>query len=132
MKTYKIKMEDKAALLNRLDAAEVDTDSYKIVDNKLEGYFEFTLMTPEDIEKTKIILRQSPKIDKITEILRRLVREELQSDNLKMDQIYYYKGDKLKYLKFEKGYYYFNTFKNGNIDDVTRLEKKDLVNLSLK
>ena len=77
MKTYKIKMEDKAALLNRLDAAEVDTDSYKIVDNKLEGYFEFTLMTPEDIEKTKIILRQSPKIDKVTEMLRRLVREEL-------------------------------------------------------
>ena len=77
MKTYKIKMEDKAALLNRLDAAEVDTDSYKIVDYKLEGYFEFTLMTPEDIEKTKIILRQSPKIDKVTEILRRLIREEL-------------------------------------------------------
>ena len=77
MKTYKIKMEDKAALLNRLDAAEVDTDSYKIIDNKLEGYFEFTFINPEDIEKTKIILRQSPKINKVTEMLRRLVREEL-------------------------------------------------------
>ena len=76
-KTYKIKMEDKAALLNRLEKAEVDTDSYKIVDNKLEGYFEFTLISPEDIDKTKTILRQSPKINKVTEMLRKLIREEL-------------------------------------------------------
>jgi hypothetical protein len=77
MKTYKIKLEDKAAFLNRLEKAEVNVGSYEIVDNKLEGYFEITFTTPEDEEKAKTILRQSPKINKVTEMLRKLVREEL-------------------------------------------------------
>ena len=77
MKTYKIKLEDKAAFLNRLEKAEVNVGSYEIVDNKLEGYFEITFTTPEDEEKAKIILQQSPKINKVTEMIRRLVREEL-------------------------------------------------------
>ena len=76
-KTYKIKLEDKAALLNRLEKAEVNTDSYDIVDNKLEGYFEITFSTPPDEEKAKIILHQSPKINKISEVIRKMVREEL-------------------------------------------------------
>jgi hypothetical protein len=45
MSTYKIKMEDKAALLNRLEKAEVNTDSYNIIDNKMKGYFEI-IFTP--------------------------------------------------------------------------------------
>ena len=77
MKTYKIKLEDKAAFLNRLEKAEVNVGSYEIVDNKLEGYFEITFTTPEDEEKAKTILRQSPKINKVTEMIRRMVREEL-------------------------------------------------------
>lgn len=38
MKTYKVKLEDKAALLNRLEKAGVAVDSQAIKDNKLEGY----------------------------------------------------------------------------------------------
>jgi hypothetical protein len=77
MSTYKIKMEDKAALLNRLEKAEVDTDSYNITDNKMKGYFEIVFTNPQDEEKAKTILRQSPKINKVAEAIRKLVREEL-------------------------------------------------------
>ena len=77
MKTYKVKLEDKAALLNRLEKAGVHVDSQSIKDNKLEDYFEITFSNDEDIEVMKIILRQSPKIDILKEFLRKLVREEL-------------------------------------------------------
>jgi hypothetical protein len=70
-------MEDKAALLNRLEKAEVNTDSYNIIDNKMKGYFEIIFTNPQDEEKAKTILRQSPKINKVAEAIRKLVREEL-------------------------------------------------------
>ena len=77
MKTYKIKLEDKAAFLNRLEKVGVEVDSYEIVDNKLEGYFEFTTTDPVTDNIVKTILKQSPKIDQIKEIIRKIVREEL-------------------------------------------------------
>jgi cell division protein FtsX len=76
-KTYKIKLEDKAALLNRLEKAQVDVSNYEITDNKLEGYFLLTLKDPVDINKFQTILKQSPNIDRIRETLRRLVQREL-------------------------------------------------------
>ena len=77
MKTYKVKLEDKAALLNRLEAANVDVTTTNIKDNELEGYFEITFLSDEDVEKMKIIARQSPKIDILKEMLRKLIRKEL-------------------------------------------------------
>ena len=77
MKTYKIKSEDKAALLNRLEAVGVEVNSLSIKDNESEDYFEITFLNDEDIEKMKTIIRQSPKIDVLKEFLRKLVREEL-------------------------------------------------------
>ena len=77
MKTYKVKLEDKAALLNRLEKAGVHVDSQSIKDNKLEDYFEITFSSDEDLEVMKTILRQSPKINTLKELLRKLVREEL-------------------------------------------------------
>ena len=77
MKTYKIKLEDKAAFLNRLDKAGIPADSYDVVDNKFEGYFEFTISDPVTDSMVKDILRQSPKINRLKEVLRQLVREEL-------------------------------------------------------
>ena len=130
MKTYKIKLEDKAAFLNRLDKAGIPAESYNVVDNKFEGYFEFTTSDPVTDKMVGTILRQSPKINRLKEMLRTLVREELQNDNLKIDKEYKYKGNKVKYLGLKNGYYYFNTFRDGKIDDVTRLEKKDLIDLS--
>lgn len=77
MKTYKIKLEDKAAFLNRLDKVGVKIDSYEIKDDKLKGYFEFTTTDPVTDNIVKTILKQSPKIDRIKEMIRKIVREEL-------------------------------------------------------
>jgi hypothetical protein len=76
-KTYKIKLEDKAAFLNRLDKAGIPADSYDVVDNKFEGYFEFTTTDPVTDKMVGTILKQSPKINRLKEMLRTLVREEL-------------------------------------------------------
>ena len=76
-KIYKIKLEDKAAFLNRLEKAGIPADSYDVKDNKFEGYFEFTTDDPITNNMVKAILKQSPKINKLKEMLRQLVREEL-------------------------------------------------------
>ena len=84
MSNYKIKLEDKAAFINRLDKAGIEVDSYKVVDNKLEGYFEFSTddLITDNIVKT--ILKQSPKINKLKEMakltksqLAEIIREEM-------------------------------------------------------
>ena len=77
MKTYKIKLEDKAAFLNRLEKVGVKVDSYEIMDDKLKGYFEFTTTDPVTDNIVKTILKQSPKINRIKEMIRKIVREEL-------------------------------------------------------
>jgi hypothetical protein len=77
MKTYKIKLEDKAAFLNRLEKVGVKVDSYEIMDDKLKGYFEFTTTDPVTDNIVKTILKQSPKINQLKELLRKMVREEL-------------------------------------------------------
>ena len=76
-KSYKIKLEDKAAFLNRLDKAGIPADSYDVIDNKFEGYFEFNTTDPVTDNMVKAILRQSPKINRLKEMLRTLVREQL-------------------------------------------------------
>ena len=77
MKIYKIKLEDKAAFLNRLDGADISANSYNIIDKAFEGYFEFTTADPVTDNMVKTILKQSPKIDQLKEMLRKIIREEL-------------------------------------------------------
>jgi hypothetical protein len=77
MKTYKIKLEDKAAFLNRVEKLGVEVDSYEIEDNKLKGYFTFTTTDPVTDNIVKTVLKQSPKIDQITELIYNMVRGEL-------------------------------------------------------
>lgn len=77
MKTYKIKLEDKAAFLNRLEKAGIPAESYNVVDNKFKGYFEFDTDDPVTDSMVKTIFKQSPKINRISEIIRAIVREEL-------------------------------------------------------
>ncbi len=86
MSDYKIKLEDKAAFINRLDKAGVEVDSYNIVDDKLKGYFEFNTDDPITDNIVKTILKQSPKINKIKEMekkkitknqLAEIIREEM-------------------------------------------------------
>ena len=77
LKTYKIKLEDKAAFLNRLDKAGIPAESYNVVDDKFKGYFEFATDDPVTEKMVNTILKQSPKINRLKEMLRTLVREEL-------------------------------------------------------
>jgi hypothetical protein len=90
MANFKIKLEDKAAFLNRLEKAGVALDTDQITDNKLEGYFEIVVDEPKQLEVAKTILKQSPKINTIKEMetkkkkltkseLKEMVRLELQS-----------------------------------------------------
>jgi len=83
MSNYKIKLEDKAAFLNRLEKQGIAVDSFDVKDDKLKGYFEFTIDDPEVNNVVKTILRQSPKINRVKENkitksqLIQIVREEL-------------------------------------------------------
>ena len=91
MSDYKIKLEDKAAFLNRLEKQGVAVDSFDIKDDKLKGYFEFTVDDPQANEIIKTILKQSPKINKINEMqkkitkgqLAQIIREELDAAGVK-------------------------------------------------
>jgi hypothetical protein len=77
MKHYKLKLADKAALLNKLEKVGVQVDNFDIKDNKLDDTFEFDIEDPEAAKMVDAVIKQSPKIDKLKEVLRHLVREEL-------------------------------------------------------
>jgi hypothetical protein len=76
MKHYKVKLEDKAALINKLEKVGVQIDSFDIKDNKLDSTFEFSVEDPGTINTINTILKQSPKINQLKEILRKIIREE--------------------------------------------------------
>jgi hypothetical protein len=79
MKHYKIKLEDKAAFINKVEKVGVTIDSFDIKDNKLDDTFEFSVEDPGTIEVINTILRQSPKINQIKEQLKTMIREELKA-----------------------------------------------------
>lgn len=79
MKHYKIKLEDKAALINKLEKVGVQVDSFDIKDNKLDSTFEFSVEDPGTIDTIDAILKQSPKINQLKEQLKNMIREELKS-----------------------------------------------------
>jgi capsular polysaccharide biosynthesis protein len=74
---FKIKLEDKAALLNRMEKADDELSSNQIKDNKAEGYFELTVTDPKQLEIVKSILNKSPKINTIKEMKKSLTKNEL-------------------------------------------------------
>jgi hypothetical protein len=78
-KHYEIKLEDKAAFLNHLQALDINIDSFDIVDNKLNDTFEFTVEDPEIIDMINTVLKRSPKINQVKEQLKAMIREELKS-----------------------------------------------------
>ena len=86
MATFKIKLEDKAAFLNRMEKQGETISSEQIKDNKLESYFEVEINNPKQLEIAKAILKQSPKINTLTEMekkkltkdaLKEMIRQEL-------------------------------------------------------
>ena len=78
-KHYEIKLEDKAAFLNHMQALDINIDSFDIVDNKLNDTFEFTVEDPEIIDMINTVLKRSPKINQVKEQLKAMIREELKS-----------------------------------------------------
>ena len=78
-KHYKIKLEDKAALLNHLQALNINIESFDITDNKLDDTFEFTVEQPEIINMVNTVLKRSPKISQVKEQLKAMIREELKN-----------------------------------------------------
>jgi hypothetical protein len=74
---FKIKLEDKAALLNRMEKADEEVSSNQIKDNKAEGYFELTVTNPEQLKVVRSILNKSPKINTIKEMKKSLTKNEL-------------------------------------------------------
>ena len=77
MATFKIKLEDKAAFESRLKAQNVALETYQIKDNDLEHYFEVDITNPKQLEIVKTILKQSPKINTIKEMKKKLTKEQL-------------------------------------------------------
>ena len=78
-KHYKLKLEDKAALLNHLQALNINIDSFDITDNKLDDTFEFTVEQPEIVNMINIVLKRSPKINQVKEQLKAMIREEIKN-----------------------------------------------------
>lgn len=101
---FKIKSEDKAAFLNRMEKQGETISSSQIKDNKLENYFEVEITNPKQLETAKAILKKSPKINTLTEMekkkltkdaLKEMVRQELQGALLEKKKM---KDDKKKQL----------------------------------
>jgi cell division protein FtsX len=78
-KHYKLKLADKAALLNKFEKVGVKVDNFDIKDNKLDDTFEFDVTDPETISTINAILRKSPKIDTVKEHLKQMIREEIKN-----------------------------------------------------
>ena len=78
-KHYKIKLEDKAALLNHLQALNINIERFDITDNKLDNTFEFTVEQPEIVNMINTVLKRSPKISQVKEQLKTMIREELKN-----------------------------------------------------
>jgi hypothetical protein len=97
---FKIKSEDKAAFLNRMEKQGETISSKQIKDNNLEHYFEVEINNPKQLETAKAILKKSPKINTLTEMekkkltkndLKEMVRQELQGALLEKKKM---KGEK--------------------------------------
>jgi hypothetical protein len=78
-KHYKLKLEDKAALLNHLQALNINIDSFDITDNNLDDTFEFTVEQPEIVNMINTVLKRSPKINQVKEQLKTMIREEIKN-----------------------------------------------------
>jgi hypothetical protein len=78
-KHYKLKMEDKAALLNHLQHLGINIDSFDITDNKLDNTFEFNVEDPNMTKVIDDVLKKSSKLNQVKEQLKAMIREELKN-----------------------------------------------------
>jgi hypothetical protein len=81
-KKFKIKLEDKAAFINRLEKFGVNVDTFNIQDNKLDGTFTIELDVPEEITLAKKVISKSKGIDQVKSNIKEV---ENPRDVIKMD-----------------------------------------------
>jgi hypothetical protein len=81
-KTYKIKSEDKAAFLNRMEKMKSPISTSQIKDIPEEEAFEVTIEDPEQLILVKNILQQAPKINIVKENISLLefIQEAVEQD----------------------------------------------------
>lgn len=72
-------MEDKAAFINKAEKMGFQIDSFDIKDNLINNTFSITLNTPEEVEVVKAVLKTSPDINDLKEIIKQMIREEIQN-----------------------------------------------------
>ena len=79
-KTYNIKLEDKAAFINKAERMGLKIDTFDIKDNKINDTFSITLNTPQDVEIVKAVLKSSPKINdvNVNEIISKEIKQQIQ------------------------------------------------------
>lgn len=77
-KTYKIKREDKAAFINKAEKLGFAIDSFDIKDDKLTNSFTIILNDPKEVEIVKSILKSSPNINDIKEMIQKTIKKEIQ------------------------------------------------------
>ena len=79
-KTYNIKLEDKAAFINKAEKMGMKIDTFDIKDNKINDTFSITLNTPQDVEIVKAVLKSSPKINdvNIIETISKEIKQQIQ------------------------------------------------------
>lgn len=79
-KTYNIKLEDKAAFINKAEKMGLEIDTFDIKDNKINDTFSITLNTPQDVEIVKAVLKSSPKINdvNVSEIISKEIKQQIQ------------------------------------------------------
>jgi hypothetical protein len=77
MKHYKLKLANKAALLNALEKVGIQVEDFDLKDNKLNNTFEFNVEDPEVAKIVDDVIKKPSKIKKLKEILRKIIREEL-------------------------------------------------------
>ena len=72
MKIYKIKLEDKAALINALKSIGIGVDSFDVTDHLDKSYFEISFSNSQDEEVAKDILKKYKGIDQLKEVLKKI------------------------------------------------------------
>jgi len=85
MATFKIKAEDKAAFINKLEklGIGVDTSNMKSGSDSRGGktikWFTFDVPNPDHVKKIRTMLRQSPAITKLKEVVKEELKKYLEN-----------------------------------------------------
>jgi hypothetical protein len=70
-------MEDKAAFINRIEKLGISVATNNIKDDLVTNSFMVQTDNPEEIRVIKSVLKSSPKINDLKEIISKIIKEEI-------------------------------------------------------